>query len=48
MRLATLFNDIAIALYVLDVFLVMVGWPTTSPDESFAETFTGARRKRKP
>lgn len=35
---ATLFNDIAIALFVLDVFLVMVGWPATSPDESFAET----------
>jgi len=36
---ATLFNDIAIALFVLDVFLVMTGWPTTSPDESFAETY---------
>jgi hypothetical protein len=35
---ATLFNDIAIALFVLDVFLVMIGWPPTSPDESFAET----------
>src|SRR5260370_37712718 len=35
---ATLFNDIAIALFVLDVFLVIIGWPTTSPDESFAET----------
>ena len=34
---ATLFNDIAIALFVLDVFLVMIGWPATSPDESFAE-----------
>jgi hypothetical protein len=32
---ATLFNDIAIALFVLDVFLVMVSWPKTSPDESF-------------
>jgi uncharacterized membrane protein len=31
---ATLFNDIAIALFVLDVFLVIVGWPKTSPDES--------------
>ncbi len=37
---ATLFNDIAIALFILDVFLVMIGWPKTSPDESFAETFT--------
>jgi hypothetical protein len=35
---AILFNDIAIALFVLDVFLVMVGWPATSPDESFGET----------
>jgi hypothetical protein len=38
--LATLWNDIAIALFVLDVFLVIVGWPATSPDESFAETMT--------
>ena len=37
---ATLFNDIAIGLFVLDVFLVMIGWPATSPDESFAETYT--------
>jgi hypothetical protein len=37
--LATLFNDIAIALFVLDVFLVIVGWPPTSPDESFAESY---------
>jgi hypothetical protein len=36
---ATLFNDIAIALFVLDVFLVMIGWPPTSPDGSFAETY---------
>jgi hypothetical protein len=35
----TLFNDIAIALFILDVFLVMIGWPTTSPDEAFAETY---------
>jgi hypothetical protein len=39
LRQATLFNDFAIALFVLDVFLVMVGWPVTSPDESFAETY---------
>lgn len=38
-RLATIFNDIAIALFVLDIFLVMIGWPETSPDESFAETY---------
>jgi hypothetical protein len=35
---ATLYNDIAIALFVFDVFLVMIGWPPTSPDTSFAET----------
>jgi uncharacterized membrane protein len=39
---ATLFNDIAIALFVFDVFLVMVGWPASSPDESFAETYADA------
>ena len=39
---ATLFNDIAIALFVLDVFMVMIGWPATSPDESFAETYTAS------
>ncbi len=39
---ATLLNDIAIALFVLDVFLVMIGWPGTSPDESFAETYTAS------
>lgn len=38
-RPATLFNDIAIALFVLDVFLVIMGWPPESPDESFAETY---------
>ena len=37
-RRAVLWNDIAIALFVLDVFLVMVGWPAASADESFAET----------
>ena len=26
-RLATLFNDLAIGLFVFDVFLTMVGWP---------------------
>lgn len=39
---ATIFNDIAIALFVLDVFLVMIGWPAASPDESFAETYAKA------
>lgn len=42
---ATLFNDIAIALFVLDVFLVMIGWPATSPDESFAETYTTSEKR---
>jgi uncharacterized membrane protein YoaT (DUF817 family) len=37
---ATLYNDIAIALFVLDVFLVMLGWPATSPDESFGEAYS--------
>ncbi len=37
---ATLFNDIAIALFVFDVYLVMIGWPANSPDSSFAETCT--------
>jgi len=40
LRQATLFNDVAIGLFVLDVFLVIVGWPPASPDESFAETYT--------
>lgn len=35
---STLYNDIAIALFVFDVFLVIIGWPASSPDESFAET----------
>jgi hypothetical protein len=35
---AILFNDIAIALFVLDVFLVMISWPQTSPVGSFVET----------
>lgn len=36
---ASLYNDLAIALFVLDVFFVIAGWPATSPDESFAESF---------
>jgi len=38
---ATLFNDIAIALFVLDIFLVIVGWPRTSREASFAESRSG-------
>jgi uncharacterized membrane protein YoaK (UPF0700 family) len=37
---APLMNDLAIALFVLDVFFVMVGWPSNSPDEGFAEIYT--------
>jgi len=40
---AVLFNDMAIGLFVLDVFLVMIGWPASSPDESFAETPSGGQ-----
>ncbi len=32
-RLATLFNDIAIAAFVFDVFLVIIGWPPSSAPE---------------
>lgn len=35
---ATLFNDVAIALFVLDIFLVIVGWPDSSPDTPFAKS----------
>jgi hypothetical protein len=45
---ATLFNDIAIALFVLDVFLVMFGWPPTSPDTSFAEISAPLQQKGRP
>jgi len=33
---ASLFNDIAIALFVLDVFWVIKGWPANSKERSFA------------
>lgn len=36
---STLLNDLAIALFVLDVFFVLIGWPASSPDESFAESY---------
>jgi len=45
---ATLFNDIAIALFVLDVFFVIAGWPSTSPDESFAESYDASSQKGQP
>jgi hypothetical protein len=48
LRQATLFNDVAIALFVLDVFLVMVGLPATSPDVSFAESYTESPQEKQP
>jgi len=45
---ATLFNDIAIALFVLDVFLVMIGWPAALPDESFGETHARPHGEARP
>jgi len=48
LRQATLFNDVAIGLFVLDVFLVMIGWPAASPDESFAEVYVTERHQRPP
>jgi len=38
---ATLWNDLAIALFVFDVFLVVAGWPGTAKQQSFAETYSG-------
>jgi hypothetical protein len=35
---AALFNDVAIALFVFDVFLVIAGWPPGAADVSFSET----------
>jgi hypothetical protein len=46
LRQATLFNDLAIALFVLDIFLVMAGWPSTQPDEGFAESFAPGPAER--
>ena len=43
---AIIFNDVAIALFVLDVFLVMIGWPAASPDESFAESYVKPDNRR--
>lgn len=38
-----LLNDVAIGLFVLDVFFVLIGWPATSPDESLADMLPIAR-----
>lgn len=45
-KFSTLFNDIAIGLFVFDVFLVMIGWPASSPDESFGETYQGGLKSK--
>jgi hypothetical protein len=41
-RWAALLNDLAIGLFVLDIFFVMVGWPGNGPDEAFGEIYTKA------
>lgn len=38
---ATLLNDLAIALFVIDVFLIVAGWPNAAGRESLAETYSG-------
>jgi hypothetical protein len=38
---AMLLNDLAIALFVFDIFLVVAGWPGTIGRESLAETYSG-------
>jgi hypothetical protein len=43
---ARLFNDIAIGLFVLDVFLVIAGWPPESKDRFFAESSTSSANRR--
>ena len=35
---ATLLNDLAIALFVIDLFLVVAGWPAQATQESLTET----------
>jgi uncharacterized membrane protein len=42
---AQLLNDLAIALFVLDMFLVIIGWPSSSPDEAFGETYAKPRSR---
>jgi len=45
-RQATLFNDLAIALFVLDVFWAIIGWPSDVPAERREPTSDGAVRIR--
>jgi hypothetical protein len=42
---ASLFNDVAIGLFVLDVFFVIVGWPAGSSD-SFLDDCCGSGARR--
>ena len=41
---AVVCNDLAIGLFVLDVFLVIVGWPASSPDEDLGDTYVEPSR----
>jgi hypothetical protein len=45
LRQAILFNDIAIGLFVLDIFLVIIGRPVGSEDKTFAATLEGTGRR---
>jgi hypothetical protein len=47
LRAATLLNDGAIGLFVLDAFLVILGWPSGAPAGSFGESDSDAGRKRR-
>jgi len=40
---AVLFNDIAVGLFILDIFLVILGRPAEAADSSFAEIAAGGR-----
>lgn len=42
---ATLLNDLAIGLFVLDVFFVIVGWPNNAPNESFAKSYMAPAKR---
>lgn len=44
--MAPVFNDIGIALFVLDVFLVIVEWPATSPEASFADAYVESQSQQ--
>ncbi len=44
---AVLFNDVAIGLFILDVFFVIVGWPQASAGSSFAEAVKKPEQERR-